>query len=315
MLRDARGTIAVSSLGWVDHSSLWVFRVRDGVEGSVPLGDAKHLSLHAGDRDLFSVVHHHDGDRVEVTVHGFAEPHAALARAVVGPGEACLAGDASSWAHVPTNYVAFYAGASWSDYALIRIEPREATVRLQRFAWFTNDYDKDYQGIAGVVEVPGTDQLIVSVQRDSRPVLYDPVGRRKLGTVNLAGRGGNPTLFFRRHATELWADDYDTILKLEAGTWRLLKSRRLQPAAVGTGQFIGRFWLDAEETTCVVARPFMRDVVALDTDTLRMRSRCSLDGQPLEAVGLADGLVVARDWKSGRLLRGRLHRVSRWRRW
>jgi len=308
MLSDARGSVVISSLGWVDHASLWVFRVSEGTPASVPLGDAKYLSLHAGIRDFFSVVHHFDGDRVEITVHNFTEPRDAVARAVVTPDGARVLGDSSAWAHVQTNYVSYYTGPFWSDFALVRVKPREELVELQQFDWYNDDYDKDYQGIVGVVEIPGQDLLIVSVQRDSRPVLYDPVTRSKVGALDLGGRGGNPRLRFRHHANELWADDYDTIVKLESGSWRVLKSRLLQGGAAGTQQFIGQFSFDADETMCVVARPFSGDVIALNPGSLRSRFRCKMDGQPLKAVTLSDRSVVARDWKSGVLLRGQLRR-------
>ena len=309
MLSDTRGTVVISSLGWVDHASLWVFRVSEGAEASLPLSDAKYVSLHSGNRDFFSVMHHFDGDRIEVTVHNFTEPRDAVARAVVGPDGARVLGDSLAWAHVQTNYVSYYAGPFWSDFALVRVKPREELVELQQFDWYNEDYDKGYQGIVGVVEVPGQDLLIISVQRDSRPVLYDPVTRGKIGALDLGGRAGNPRLLFRRHANELWADDYDTILKLESGSWRVLKSRLLQGGVAGTQQFIGQFSFDADETMCVVARPFSGDVIALSTRSLRPRFRCRVDGQPLEAVILPDRSVVARDWKSGALLRGQLQRA------
>jgi hypothetical protein len=219
-----------------------------------------------------------------------------------------LTGDRSAWTHVPKNYVAYQQGATWSDYALIRIDASAESVEVQQFDWYGSDYDKAYQATVGVVEVPGEDALIVSVQRDSRPVLYDPVRRKKIGALRLAARNGNPTLVFRHHANEVWADDYDTIVKIQAGTWRVVKTRRLQSAVNGAGQFIGRFCFDAQETMCVVARPFSADVVALGTTNLRPRLRCRMHGQPLEAVALPDRSVVARDWKSGDLLRGDLER-------
>lgn len=37
---------------------------------------------------------------------------------------------------------------------------------MQTFHWYNEDYDKGYQGIVGVSEVPGQDLLIVSIQRD-----------------------------------------------------------------------------------------------------------------------------------------------------
>jgi len=309
MLANERGDAVISSLGWVDHAGLWVFCVSTGAPQSVLLGDAKYLSLHDGVRDFFSVVHHFEGDRLEVTVHKFSEPAEPVSRASVTTGGSQILGDPSAWANVQTNYVSYYAGPLWSDFALVRVHPSEGRVELQQFAWYTDEYDKGYQGVVGVTEVPGEDLLIVSVQRDSRPILYDPLARSKVGSLELCGRGGNPSLFFRHHAHELWADDYDTIVKIEPRTWRVLKSRTLQGDAAGTRQFIGQFSFDRDETLCVVARPFSGDVIALSPRSLRPRFRCKLHGQPLEAVALPDRSVVARDWKSGALLRGELGRV------
>ena len=309
MLSDPGGTVVVSSLGWVDHSSIWHFDSARGIESQLPLGDARHLSLHDGTDGFFSVVHHADGRRIEITVHAFAEPANPAARAVVIDEAWEVSGDPSVWTHVPKSYVAYHAGASGSDFALVRVDPSRRGGEIQRFDWYGGEYDKGYQGIVGVVEVPRSELLIVSVQRDSSPVVYDPVARKKVGALDLAGRLGNPTLFFRRRTNELWADDYDTMLKIEPGSWRILKSRLVEKALAGTGRFIGRFAFDADETACIVARPFSRDVVALDTRSLRIRHRCGMDGEPFEAVTLRDGSIVARDWKSGRLLRGTLGRA------
>jgi hypothetical protein len=128
--------------------------------------------------------------------------------------------------------------------------------------------------------------------------------RDALKALELRNRIGNPNLFFRRRANELWADDYDSVVKLEPATWRVLGSRLLQPARTGTKQYIGQFSFDADESLCAVARPFSRDVLGLDPTTLQTRFKCALNGQPIEAMALPDGSVNARDWKSGALLRG-----------
>jgi hypothetical protein len=148
--------------------------------------------------------------------------------------------------------------------------------------------------------------LIISVQRDSSPVIYDPETRRKVGALTLAGNFGNPHLYFRRTAPELWADDYDTILKLDSESWRALKSTRVQHAAQGTAQFIGQFAFDAEERVCAVPRPFSGDVVGLDPSTLEVRYRAEVAKQPLEVAVLGDLRVFARDWKTGELSTGML---------
>src|SRR5215470_10385869 len=155
MLVDAQSRVVVSSLGWVDHANLWTFRVADGTESRIPLGSAKWLSLHPGSGEHFAVVHHFDGDRVEITVHRLPEPGEPLARAVVAGEGGHLVGDAAVWDRVPRSYVAYYAAPSWSDFTLLRVDPAAGTVELQQLEWYGREYDKGYQGIVGVTEVPG----------------------------------------------------------------------------------------------------------------------------------------------------------------
>ena len=308
MLIDSHGRTVVSSLGWVDHASLWVLRPPSAAPEHIPLGEARHLSLHAGDGDVFAAAHHFEADRFAVTVHAFHDPARILARAEIDRGGAQLEGDASVWSRVPRHYTTYFQPSA-SGYCLMRVRSAEGDVEAQALDWFDARYDKGYQAVVGATEIPGRDEVIVAIQRDSRPVIHDPRIRAQVGALELCGRLGNPTLRFRRHANELWADDYDTLVVLEPGSWRRLRSRRLQGAPFGTGEFIGRFCFDADEQSCYVARPYSRDVVTLDPRNLRVRSRCRFDAQPFEAVGLDDGTVVARDWKSGVLLRGPLRRV------
>jgi len=308
MLIDSHGRTVVSSLGWVDHASLWVLRPPSVAPERIPLGEAKHVSLHAGTGDTFAVAHHFEADRFVVTVHGFDEPARVLARASLGGDGSRLEGDASLWQRVPRHYTTYFHPLK-SGYGLIRVRPESGDVEAQSLDWFDGGYDHGYQAIVGATEIPGRNEVIIAIQRDSRPVLYDPIERRKIGAIELTGRAGNPTLRFRRHADELWADDYDTLVVLEPGTWRRKRSRRLQGVLAGSGQFIGRYAFDAHERTCYLARPYSRDVVELDPRTLRIRRRCRFDAQPFEGVWLDDGTVVARDWKTGTLLRGPLRRV------
>jgi hypothetical protein len=310
MLTNTAETFVISHLGWVDGGGLWTFRVGEQRARRVALGNAKYLTLHAGTDDHFSVVHRDEGSRVEITVHHFGDLGAPLGRAAVEAGSSTVSGATSIWSHVPTNYTAYYRGPFWSDYALVRVDPIKGSVSLQPFDWYNDEYDKGYQGIIGVTEIPGDSLLLISVQRDSRLVLYDPIAQAKRGLVELAARGGNPSLFFRSRANELWAVDYDTIVKVDPPSWRVLSARRLQGDSLGTNQFIGDIWFNRDETMCVVARPFSGDVIAIDLDNLKTRLRCKIGQQPLQAAVLEDGAVVARDWKTGELLQGQLRKVG-----
>jgi len=304
VLADSRERTLVSSLGWVDRGSLWTLDPANGHGRTHKLGDAEFLSLVAGSDERFAVVHHHRGARLDITVHAFAEPAVALARCVVEGWERRLEGDARAWAGLPRHFFGFLRHPAWSAYALVRIAGGE--VSLQTFDWYDDRYDKGYQGIVGVTEVPGEDRVLVSVQRDSHPVLHDPVARRKVGEIALADRHGNPRLYFRKLTRELWADDYDSLVVLEPGTWRILRQARIQDAPERTAQFIGQFAFDADERVCAVARPFSGDVLGLDPATLATVSRAETGGQPLDVAVLRDGRVFAREWKTGGLRQAQL---------
>jgi hypothetical protein len=311
MLTDPEERTIVSSLGWVDGGALWVLDVETGRTRTDRLGDAKYLDLHAGLSSHFTVLHHYDGTHVVITVHSFSRPNVVLGRCDISRDECRIEGQAEVWALVPRYYVAYLVQPAWSDFALITVDPAKGAV-LQTFEWYDESYDKGYQGIIGVTEVPGSEIVIVSVQRSSTPILYDPEARKKVGELSLSGRPGDPRLYFRQTADELWADDYDTLLKIQPHSWQILKELRLQEATSDsfTAEFIGQFAFNTDETVCGVARPFSGDVIGLDPVTFDIRYRAVLGSQPLEVAVLRDGRVFARDWKSGALLEGTFRRID-----
>ena len=306
MLTDPLEHIVISSLGWIDGGALWVLDTASGRVRSAPLGDAKYLSLHAGRAGFFAVVHHHGSGRFEVTAHSFSDPEEVLSRCSISrTAQSHLAGSLAPWQHLPKHYVAHLVQPTWADYALVSISPSEG-VSLQRFDWYGDAYDRSYQGIVAATEIPDSNLVLISVQRSSKLVVYDPDARRKVREIELAERDGNPALFFRRAANELWASDYDTLVKIHTISERVLSKRRLQDAPPRTAQFIGEFAFDADESICAVARPFSGDVLGIDPKSMRTKYRAALGQQPLEVALLQDGRVLARDWKSGELLQGRL---------
>ena len=108
----------------------------------------------------------------------------------------------------------------------------------------------------------------------------------------------------------IWALDYDTLVRVRRKDLRVAGRRRVQSAFSGTQQFAGEFSFAPDENLCVVARPYSGDVVALDTSSLRKKQSAKLGGQPLEVAAIGGGEIVARDWKTGQLQRGKLER--RW---
>src|SRR5262245_30768877 len=183
---------AVSTLGWVDQGAVWVCAAGEKTPRKIVLSDAKWLSPARGSDDCFAVVHHWDDKKLEITAHSSLEVTRVICRLALQSGtkgepSITWQGELSVWTRLPRAFVAYVYG----DYHLILIR-ETGEVELQTFEWFDSSYDKGYQGIIGVTEVPDSNLLIVSVQRDSAPVLYDPTSRQAIRKLRLAGRMGNP---------------------------------------------------------------------------------------------------------------------------
>jgi hypothetical protein len=70
--------------------------------------------------------------------------------------------------------------------------------------------------------------------------------------------------------------------------------------------FVGDIALTRDESRCIVLRPGSGDVLATDTSNFKLVARATTGHQPPEAIALTDGRVIARDWTTGKLLRGDL---------
>lgn len=308
MITNPGETLIVSSLGWVEKGSLWTLDTNTDSIRTLKLSDAKHLSLHDSNSEYFSIVHHYYGKKLLITAHSFESPDEALSKAIFNEGTTSIQGDKEVWKKLPRAYVAYLQYPSKADFFLLFIEPVRPELQIIALDWYDDSYDKDYQGVIGAVEVPGTSLLIISVQRDSNPILFDIEKRKVVGKLSLAARQGNPSLRFRRTADELWADDYDTILSIDPNSWKTKKHLHLQAAATGAMQFIGNYSFNKDETLCAVARPFSADVIALDTERFKITHYARVGRQPLEVALLSDGRVYSRDWKTGEMLKGKLKR-------
>jgi hypothetical protein len=85
---------------------------------------------------------------------------------------------------------------------------------------------------------------------------------------------------------------------------------RAESVFTGTQAFIGEFSFAPDAPLCLVARPFIGDVVALDTGALRIKYVATLGQQPLQFAAFGGGAVVARDWKTARFSREHLTAVA-----
>jgi hypothetical protein len=309
---DSTERFVIDNMGWVDKAALWFLDLSTGTVRQAPLGSGDYLSLMGGERDLFVAVRRESISVLEATVHSTASPPDVLAQLRVEQGRATFSGRADLWASVPRAFVADHSRfANVVRPLLFLVDHRRGTVDFQELPWYSDGYDLMYQGLLDPVPVPDSDLLLMPIQRDSEPVIYDLTERRKVGTMKLADRHGNPTPRFRRTASELWADDYDTILRLDVKSWRVRDALRLQDDIVTAvqgresrgGAFIGQYCFDLDEVHCAVARPFSGDVVILDTASFRQARRVTTGSQPLKVALLRDGRVIARDWKSGNLIR------------
>ena len=296
--------MVLSSMGWVDRDAVWQFDGASGTTRTIPLkSGAEHCSLHATTADRFAVAHHFVGRRFEMTVHEFAAPETAIARVVLSENESALSGASSALADVPPLYVTYLAFEPWKDYVLIEIAG-DGAMTIHRLPWYDTSYDKDYQAIVDAVAVPGERQALISVQRSSQLIVQDLDTGAVVRTLNLGGGAGNPRLKVRDGAGEIWTTDYDSVAVVRTDTLRVRKRTRLQGAAEGTQLFIGDLTFAPHRDVCIVPRPFSSDVVALDLEKLNVKGTAATGREPLEAAMLANGDVIARDWKTGDLLRG-----------
>jgi hypothetical protein len=309
---DSTERFVIDNMGWVDKAALWFLDLSTGTVRQAQLGSGDYLTLMGGERDLFVAVRRESVSVLEATVHSTASPPDVLAQLRVEQGRATFSGRVDLWASVPRVFVADHSRfANVGRPLLFLVDHRRGTVDFQELPWYSDGYDLMYQGLLDPVPVPDSDLLLMPIQRDSEPVIYDLTERRKVGTMKLADRHGNPTPRFRRTASELWADDYDTILRLDVKSWRVRDALRLQEDIVTTvqgresrgGAFIGQYCFDLDEVHCAVARPFSGDVVILDTASFRQARRVPTGSQPLRVALLRDGRVIARDWKSGNFIR------------
>jgi hypothetical protein len=234
----------------------------------------------------------------------FSAPEVTVSTASYESGRTSLIGNEAAWDGLPQLFVAHLA-QPWNDHVLVKIE--SGHLHIQRLEWYDSSYDKGYQGVIDVIALPDPRYAIVSVQRSSELVLHDLDTGKASRKVSLGSRLGNPKLALRRSGKEVWASDYDTLAIVDTDTWRVLRRKRLQGAA-GSGQFIGDYSFSADGSCCV-ARPHSGDVVAVD-ERLKIRRSAALGRQPQEAIELPSGDVIARDWKTGDLLRGQMEKIG-----
>lgn len=100
----------------------------------------------------------------------------------------------------------------------------------------------------------------------------------------------------------MWTVDYDTLVRLEVGSWKIIQSKKLQNS-IGkvTMTFVGDFAFTPDERYCAVARPYSKDVILLESETMKEVGKIKSKNQPLQVAVLSTLECVYRDWKTGKL--------------
>lgn len=305
MITDSNQRVALSNLGWVDHGAIWRFDSTTGAVDHIQVGNGTYLVLQTWGAADFAAVHHFDGSRVEITTHSFANPTQVTRRVVVTGWEPTVSADLAPWPETPSHFVAWLNedATAASGYFLISVHDRQ--VSIERLDWFDGDsYDLGYQSVGAVSPVPDSEDLVFGIQRSSHLVVVSPLPTRTVRRVALSGNYGNAVPHLRLVASEIWAVDYDTLVRLDWRTWEVTGTLRLQDAAAGARMFVGDLWMPPDESYLLVPRPGMGDIVAVDPIRLAQVGITSTGRQPLVAAVMGDGRVVARDWKTGDLLIG-----------
>jgi hypothetical protein len=300
MISNSSGDV-LSNLGWVDRGSVWRFRRDTGSVDRIQIGEAGFLSLYSNTAEHTVIVDYRDQARRVVEVRPADLSGDAIARVEIVGDRSLVTGDLALFGPTRHWYIHRFLddNARSSGYRLIEIGPEGVEVRP--FHWFEDGgYDGVYQSVISVIELP-SGELLFGVQRSSDLVLCDPRDLSAIRRVPLANRSGNSTPFLRAGGTELWAIDYDTLVRLDVENLEVQDQWRGQDSPEGTMRFLGSVWSEGDRTPLLVARPGSGDVVEVDADRFSEVQRWHTGRQPLEAA-LIDGELIARDWKTGDLL-------------
>src|SRR5579872_138364 len=300
MILDSAERRAVGLLKWADGCSIWSLDIESGWVEKVPFLDALRISVHSGERGLFSVLQVIASDRFRITIHDAAEPNESLACVNFSRDRADFTGTHSLWASVPTAYyILMGISPTFSD-ALIVLDTRKCIVE-----WILPIPDNRPNfgdGHSGVVQVPGRDQLLILKYKESETLLYDLTERRSLEVVSFGNRGGNLHPVFRKNAREVLAIDYDTLAVLDTTTWKHIRYRQLQAGLDGIGRYVGELFITRDETRCVVARPFNGEVAVITTDDYEIERTIPVPGKPYDVAMLTSGRVICREGETGRFI-------------
>ena len=306
MIIDSKNRFAISNLGWVDKGSLWIFDNKINDCYRINLSDSKYLNLVTGFDDYFVIIHNYDKNIFDLAIHHFENPEIALCTLKFDNLKTDCIGDLSFIKYVPKYFI---LGLSINDnfkFHLATIQNGLIEFDNLKLDWYYNgQFDFIYQGLIGVYE--NNNELFFCVQRDGSIYRVDKENNKLIQKIQLAQRYGNPILTFNKDKTKVFVNDYDTLLRINTSNWVIERLKQLQLSDKGAQQFIGSYMLNKDNDLITIARPFSSDVIMTTMD-FKIKYVCITGKQPLEAVAFNDKKVVARDWKTGEFLTGKMKR-------
>jgi hypothetical protein len=280
-------------MGWIDHGAIWCCDLESKVETLIPVPGAQFVGVRGGLYGFFRVIHGGSAS-VVASVRHLDSPEKILSSVLLDGGDPVLDGDIDVWRMVDR---AFIAKGS-SEQRVLLVEDTLGKVKNIDLRWYNAEtYDLGYQGLVDCLAVSGGKEVVVSVQRSSKLVIVDVVTNHPIGSIFLAGSGGNPKMSMISGSTFL-VSDYDTLCLVDASARDTTQKVRLQDGGDGFHRrFVGEYQAQVDGF-CVVARPFSNDVVLLDNE-LNGVDRAPVRCQPMQVCLTSPREFLVRDWKSG----------------
>jgi hypothetical protein len=304
MICDSKLKYAVSNLGWIDKGSLWIYNSSEDNFKTFFLSDSKYLSIFEGSDDYFAICHNYENSLFEISIHHFSQPDKILCKLTIDNSKTDINGDVDLIKYIPNYYVAGFTLNGEYKTHLISIQDKTIKIDDSKIEWFNNgNFDFGYQGLLSVTEY--NDELLFCVQRDGRIYRVNKESNQLVSKINLAMQFGNPKITFNRDKSILITDDYDILLNINPLNWKIEKHVKFQVGFNGASQFIGSYNFNKMNNLITLARPFSSDVIMIDKN-FSIKYYCKIGRQPLESVVLDKNRVIARDWKTGDLLIGKM---------
>lgn len=292
MITDPGGRYLLTQL---NSRELWHYDKRWRKYELLGFGDEKEARVYEGVHHLCSVVDTKPGEALTATVYSAEDPKNPIATAVFDNDKWTFEGDKQAWAWVP-------------EYILVPLEnDQQALLRIADNCELFNV--SELGKVIDVVPVP--DNRIVLLIGEGKFWVFDPISHRSFWSQQLAQANPRPVARFRNNE-EVWINDLDTMLKLEAKKFEIIDGAGSDISDQGEahhGHF-GRWTFAAQGELCVITRPSMGDVLVIDALSMAPVAQGVFRASPVDAmlVGRNTLVGVAED---GSPLRTRARRVPR----